>query len=51
MFVVESYAAVRRFAAIRFYLEQIVPEAYGLEASAVAGSEILYAAPSEAFTV
>lgn len=34
----------------RFYVEQIVPEALGLKASAVAGSEALYAIDAGAFT-
>ena len=36
-------------AAARFYLDQIVPEALGLKAAALAPSDILYAASEEAF--
>jgi alkylation response protein AidB-like acyl-CoA dehydrogenase len=36
-------------AAIRFYLEQIVPEARGLKAAASAPAALLYEAPAEAF--
>lgn len=37
-------------AAARFYLEQLVPEATGLTAAAMAPAEILYSVPDEAFT-
>ena len=33
---------------VRFFLDRIVPEAAGLEASATAGAELLYALPAEA---
>ncbi len=36
-------------AAVRFYLDQIVPEALGLHAAAMASAEVLYAVPAEAF--
>jgi alkylation response protein AidB-like acyl-CoA dehydrogenase len=36
-------------AAARFYVEQIVPEAMGLRAAAMAKAEILYSVPAEAF--
>ena len=36
-------------AAARFYLDQLVPEASGLFAAAMASAEILYAVPAEAF--
>jgi 3-(methylthio)propanoyl-CoA dehydrogenase len=36
-------------AAVRFYLDQIVPEALGLEAAANASAEVLYAMEPEAF--
>ncbi|HEV2866766.1 MAG TPA: acyl-CoA dehydrogenase [Allosphingosinicella sp.] len=36
-------------AAVRFYLEQIVPEAIGLSAAATAPAELLYAISEEAF--
>ena len=36
-------------AAARFYIEQIVPEAAGLAAAAMASAELLYALPEEAF--
>ncbi len=34
---------------VRFYLDQIVPEALGLRAAATASAEVLYALPAEAF--
>ncbi|WP_308814915.1 acyl-CoA dehydrogenase [Sphingomonas sp. GV3] len=40
--------AVKR-AAVRFYLDQIVPEALGLQAAANASADVLYAVPAEAF--
>lgn len=43
-----AFAAQKR-AAARFYLEQIVPEALGLEAAATASAELLYAIDAEAF--
>ncbi|AXJ95444.1 MULTISPECIES: acyl-CoA dehydrogenase [unclassified Sphingomonas] len=36
-------------AAVRFYLDQIVPEALGLRAAATASADVLYAVPAEAF--
>jgi len=36
-------------AAVRFYLDQIVPEALGLRAAAMASADVLYAIPAEAF--
>jgi alkylation response protein AidB-like acyl-CoA dehydrogenase len=36
-------------AAARFYVEQIVPEAIGLKAAAMASAEVLYAVEAEAF--
>ena len=44
----EAFAVVKR-AAVRFYLDQIVPEALGLKAAATASAEVLYAVPAEAF--
>jgi alkylation response protein AidB-like acyl-CoA dehydrogenase len=44
----EAFAVVKR-AAVRFYLDQIVPEAFGLKAAASASAEVLYAMPAEAF--
>ena len=44
----EEFAVVKR-AAVRFYLDQIVPEAMGLKAAASASAEVLYAVPAEAF--
>ena len=44
----EEFAVVKR-AAVRFYLDQIVPEAMGLRAAATASAEVLYAIPAEAF--
>jgi alkylation response protein AidB-like acyl-CoA dehydrogenase len=43
-----GFAALKR-AAISFYLEQIVPEALGLEAAATAPADLLYSVPEEAF--
>ena len=43
-----QFVAAKR-AAARFYLDQIVPEALGLEAAATASSAILYDIPAEAF--
>jgi hypothetical protein len=40
------FAAVKR-AAARYYLDQAVPEALGLEAQAVAGAELLYSIDAE----
>jgi alkylation response protein AidB-like acyl-CoA dehydrogenase len=42
------FLAMKR-AAVRFYLDQIVPEALGLRAAAMASAEVLYAVPAEAF--
>jgi hypothetical protein len=36
-------------AAIRFYLDQVVPEATGLKAAALAPAALLYAVPADAF--
>jgi alkylation response protein AidB-like acyl-CoA dehydrogenase len=44
----EAFATVKR-AAVRFYLDQIVPEALGLKAAATASADVLYAVPAEAF--
>lgn len=44
----DAAAQVKR-AAVRFYLDQIVPEALGLKAAATASAEVLYAVPAEAF--
>lgn len=44
----EEFAVVKR-ASVRFYLDQIVPEAHGLKAAATASAEVLYAVPAEAF--
>ncbi|NIJ30352.1 alkylation response protein AidB-like acyl-CoA dehydrogenase [Sphingomonas insulae] len=44
----EDFAVVKR-AAVRFYLDQIVPEAMGLKAAASASADVLYAVPAEAF--
>jgi hypothetical protein len=43
-----DWAAMKR-AAIRYYLDQAVPEALGLEAQAVAGADLLYSVSAEAF--
>ncbi len=43
-----QFVAAKR-ATARFYLDQIVPEALGLEAAATASAEVLYAIPAEAF--
>jgi hypothetical protein len=43
-----AFAAMKR-AAITFYLDQIVPEALGLEAAASAPADILYSMPEDAF--
>ncbi|MEA3001257.1 MAG: 3-(methylsulfanyl)propanoyl-CoA dehydrogenase [Sphingomonadales bacterium] len=42
-----DFAAVKR-AAVRYYLEQVVPEALGLAAQATAGAELLYSVSDEA---
>ncbi|KQU61668.1 acyl-CoA dehydrogenase [Sphingomonas sp. Leaf339] len=44
----DGFAAMKR-ASVRFYLEQLVPEALGLRAAAMASAEMLYAVPAEAF--
>ncbi|HEU0067504.1 MAG TPA: acyl-CoA dehydrogenase [Sphingomonas sp.] len=44
----DTFAEMKR-AAVRFYLEQIVPEALGLEAAATADAGVLYAVEAEAF--
>ena len=38
-------------AAARFYLDQIVPEALGLQAAALASADVLYSVSEEAFAV
>jgi alkylation response protein AidB-like acyl-CoA dehydrogenase len=43
-----AFLAMKK-AAARFYIEQIVPEAAGLAAAAMASAELLYALPEEAF--
>ncbi len=43
-----AFLAMKR-AAARFHVEQILPEALGLEAAATASAEVLYAIPAEAF--
>jgi hypothetical protein len=43
-----AFAAMKRVA-VAFYLDQIVPEALGLEAAATAPADLLYAVPEEAF--
>ncbi len=45
-----AFAAMKR-AAARFYLDQIVPEAAGLKAAAMAGADLLYAVDEAALTV
>jgi len=42
------FMAMKR-AAVRFYLDQIVPEALGLRAAAMASADVLYAVPATAF--
>jgi alkylation response protein AidB-like acyl-CoA dehydrogenase len=42
-----DFAAMKR-AAVRYYLEQVVPEALGLAAQATAGAELLYSVSDEA---
>jgi len=44
------FMAMKR-AAVRFYLDQIVPEALGLRAAAMASADVLYAVPATAFAV
>ena len=44
----DDFAAMKR-AAARFYVEQIVPEALGLRAAALAPADMLYEVPAEAF--
>jgi alkylation response protein AidB-like acyl-CoA dehydrogenase len=44
----DNFAQMKR-AAVRFYLEQIVPEALGLQSAATADAGVLYAVPAEAF--
>jgi alkylation response protein AidB-like acyl-CoA dehydrogenase len=41
-----AHAAAKR-ASVRFFLDRIVPEAHGLEASAIAGAEALYTLTAE----
>jgi alkylation response protein AidB-like acyl-CoA dehydrogenase len=43
-----AFLAMKR-ATTRFYVEQIVPEAMGLKAAAMAKAELLYSVPAEAF--
>ena len=43
-----DFAAMKR-AAVRFYLDQLLPEALGREAAATSGARPLYAVPEEAF--
>ena len=45
-----QFIAAKR-AAGRFYLDQIVPEALGLEAAATASADMLYEIPAEAFAM
>jgi alkylation response protein AidB-like acyl-CoA dehydrogenase len=45
----EPAFAAMKGAAVAFYLDQIVPEALGLEAAATAPADLLYAVPEEAF--
>ncbi len=44
----DDFAAMKR-ASVRFYLEQIVPEAIGLKAAATARADVLYSVSAEAF--
>ena len=44
----KAFASMKR-AAARYYLDQIVPEAEGMEAAALAPADILYSVPDEAF--
>ena len=44
----DDFARMKQ-ATVRFYLDQIVPEALGLKAAAVASAEALYALDAEAF--
>ena len=44
----DAFGAAKK-AAVRFYLDQIVPEAMGLRAAATASADVLYAIPAEAF--
>ncbi len=44
----DAFANLKR-AAVHFYLEQIIPEAAGLEAAASARADVLYALEAEAF--
>lgn len=44
----DDFAAMKR-ASVRFYLEQIVPEAMGLKAAATARADVLYSVSAEAF--
>ena len=44
----DAFGVAKR-AAVRFYLDQIVPEAKGLSAAATADSSVLYDLPAEAF--
>ena len=44
----DAFGASKK-AAVRFYLDQIVPEAMGLRAAATASADVLYAIPAEAF--
>jgi alkylation response protein AidB-like acyl-CoA dehydrogenase len=44
----DHFSAMKR-ASVRFYLDQIVPEASGLIAAAMQGADTLYSVPAEAF--
>ncbi len=44
----DAFGVAKR-AAVRFYLDQIVPEAIGLTAAATATADVLYAIPADAF--
>ena len=44
----DAFGAAKR-QAVRFYLDQIVPEALGLRAAATASADVLYELPAEAF--
>jgi alkylation response protein AidB-like acyl-CoA dehydrogenase len=44
----EQFKAMKK-ASVRYYLEQVVPEAAGLAAAASASADLLYSVPAEAF--
>ena len=48
MTAIPAFKAMKR-ASARFYLDQIVPEALGLEAAATASADVLYAIDEDAF--